>query len=68
MTLLIAIGILALMFGFLFLFFPQAITKMAEWSNRMITKTDDLISVRKKPVGVFLILAGFFIIGMVVLR
>ena len=68
MTILTAVGAFSLVFGFLFLFFPDSITKMAEWSNRMITKTDDLIVARKKPVGIFLVLAGLFILGSVFLR
>ncbi len=68
MTILTAVGVFSLVFGFLFLFSPATITKMAEWSNRMITKTDDLIIARKKPAGIFLILAGLFILGMVILR
>ncbi len=68
MTILTAVGVFALVFGCLFLFSPDVITKMAEWSNRMITKTDELIISRKKPVGVFLVLAGLFILGMVFLR
>lgn len=68
MTLLIAIGIFSLVFGFLFLFYPQAISKMAEWSNRMIARTDEVIIARKKPVGIFLVLAGLFILGSVLLR
>jgi hypothetical protein len=68
MTILIAIGAFSLIFGFLFLFSPNVITKMAEWSNRMIAKTDDLIIAREKPVGVFLVLSGLFILGMVFLR
>lgn len=68
MALLIAIGIFSLVFGFLFLFFPQAISKMAEWSNRMIASTDQMIIARKKAVGVFLVLAGLFILASVLLR
>jgi hypothetical protein len=68
MTILTAVGVFSLVFGFLFLFSPATITKMAEWSNRMITKTDDLIIARKKPAGIFLVLAGLFILGMVILR
>ncbi len=68
MSILIAVGIFSLVFGFLFLFYPQAITRMAEWSNRMIARTDELIVARKKPAGIFLILAGLFILGMALLR
>ena len=68
MTVLIAIGIFSLVFGILFLFFPQVISRMVEWSNRMITRTDELIIARKKPVGIFLILAGLFILASVLLR
>jgi hypothetical protein len=68
MALLIAIGIFSLVFGILFLFFPGVISKMAEWSNRMIARTDEFIVARKKPVGIFLILAGLFILASVLLR
>ncbi len=40
MMILIATGVFALIFGFLFLFSPATITKMAEWSNRMVARTD----------------------------
>jgi hypothetical protein len=68
MTILIATGAVALVFGFLFLFSPFTITKMAEWSNRMISRTDDFVIARKKPVGVFLVLAGLFMLGTAILR
>ncbi len=63
MTMLIAAGVFALIFGFLFLLSPATITQMAEWSNRTVTRTDDLVISRKKPVGVFLVLAGLFMLG-----
>ncbi len=68
MTILIATGVFALIFGFLFLFSPDVVTKMAEWSNRMVTRTDDFLISRKKPVGVFLVLAGLFMLGTALLR
>ncbi len=68
MLLLIAIGVFSLVFGVLFLFFPKAISKMVEWSNRMITRTDELIIARRKSVGIFLILAGIFILASALLR
>jgi hypothetical protein len=68
MTIVIAIGVFALLFGFLFLFSPATIIQMAEWSNRMVTRTDDLIISRKKPAGVFLVLSGLFMLGMALLR
>jgi hypothetical protein len=68
MTILIAIGVFALVFGFLFLFSPDVVAKMAEWSNRMLTRTDDLVISRTKPVGAFLVLAGLFMFGKAFLR
>jgi hypothetical protein len=68
MTILIATGVFALIFGFLFLFSPATITQMAEWSNRMVARTDDFLISRKKPVGVFLVLAGLFMLGTALLR
>lgn len=68
MTILTAVGVFALVFGFLFLFSPATITKMAEWSNRMVARTDDFLISRKKPVGVFLVLAGLFMLGTALLR
>ncbi len=68
MTILIATGVFSLIFGFLFLFSPDVVTKMATWSNRMVTRTDELVISRKKPVGVFLVLAGFFMLGTALLR
>ena len=68
MTILIATGIFALIFGFLFLFSPATITLMADWSNRMVARTDDLIISRKKPVGIFLVLAGLFMLGTALVR
>jgi len=68
MTILTAIGVFSLVFGFLFLFSPATITLMAGWSNRMVARTDDLIISRKKPVGVFLVLAGLFMLGTALLR
>ena len=68
MTLLTVVGVFSLVFGFLFLVSPGTITKMAEWSNRMISRTDDFVIARKKPAGIFLVLAGLFILGMVFLR
>ncbi len=67
MAILTGIGIFAIVFGFFFLFLPNVISKMAEWSNRMITRTDELIVSRKKSAGIFLILSGIFILGMVYL-
>ncbi|HAK60949.1 MAG TPA: hypothetical protein DCO77_11290 [Nitrospiraceae bacterium] len=67
MTILTGIGIFAIVFGVLFLFLPNVISKMAEWSNRMITRTDDLIVSRRKSAGIFLILSGLFILVMVYL-
>jgi len=68
MTILTAIGVFSLVFGFLFLFSPATITLMADWSDRMVARTDDLIISRKKPVGVFLVLAGLFMLGTTLLR
>ena len=68
MTILISIGVFSVVFGFLFLFSPATITKMAGWSNRMVARTDDFLISRKKPVGVFLVLAGLFMLGTVILR
>ena len=68
MGVLIAIGVLAIVFGLLFLFSPDVISRMAEWSNRMITRTDEFIVSRRKAAGVFLILAGLFSLGIALLR
>jgi hypothetical protein len=68
MAILIAIGAFSLVFGLLFLFSPATITLMAELSNRMDARTDDLLISRKKPVGVFLVLAGLFMLGTALLR
>lgn len=68
MTILIATGVFALIFGFLFLFSSDTITNMAEWSNRMVARTDDFLISREKPVGVFLVLAGLFMLGTALLR
>lgn len=68
MTLLIGVGVFALVFGFLFLFYPKAVSKMAELSNKMIARTDELIVARNKPVGIFLILAGLFILASALIR
>ena len=65
MTILTGIGIFAIVFGVLFLFLPHVITKMAEWSNRMITRTDEIVVSRRKTAGIFLILSGLFILAMV---
>jgi hypothetical protein len=68
MAILIAIGAFTLVFGFLFLFSPATITQMAGWSNRIVARTDDFLISRKKPVGVFLVLAGLFMLGTALLR
>jgi uncharacterized membrane protein HdeD (DUF308 family) len=62
MGFLLVIGVLSLVFGFLFLFAPQAITKFAAWSNRLIARTDDVVNTNSKAAGVLLIVAGLFIL------
>jgi uncharacterized membrane protein HdeD (DUF308 family) len=62
MGFLLVIGVLALVFGVLFLIAPQAVTKLAAWSNRLIARTDDVVNTNNKAAGVLLIVAGIFIL------
>jgi hypothetical protein len=62
MGILLAIGVMALVFGFLFIFALQSVSRLAAWSNQIITRTDDLISTKNKPVGATLMVAGLFML------
>ena len=62
MGILLVIGVMALIFGLLLIFAFHAVSRLAAWSNQIITRPDDLISTNNKPVGATLIVAGIFIL------
>ena len=63
MGVLLVFGVFALVCGFLLLFAPQVVSRITAWSNKVITRTDDLVHGNNKAAGAILILAGIFILG-----
>ncbi|MBI5042506.1 MAG: hypothetical protein HZC10_01445 [Nitrospirae bacterium] len=62
----ILIAVIALIFGLLFLFSPQALKKMNKKASKVISKTDESFLKNRIAVGVILIVASLimFYIGL----
>ncbi|OGW59953.1 MAG: hypothetical protein A2V83_07535 [Nitrospirae bacterium RBG_16_64_22] len=54
------LGVLAVVFGVLFLFSPDTLTRLSEWFNRTLVNNDQAAFRNRKIVGVILILAGAY--------
>lgn len=54
------LGFLAVVFGVLFLFSPDTLTRLSEWFNRTLVNNDQAAFRNRKIVGVILILAGAY--------
>ncbi len=53
----ILVGIFFLIFGVLFLFFPQQLIKLSEWGNKVVLTNEKALSYRV-TIGVFLIIVS----------
>ncbi|MDO8724390.1 MAG: hypothetical protein Q7J31_19480 [Syntrophales bacterium] len=53
----ILVGIFFLIFGVLFLFFPQQLIKLSEWGNKVVLTNEKALSYRV-TIGVFLIIGS----------
>ncbi|MFH1977185.1 MAG: hypothetical protein ABIJ52_16805 [Pseudomonadota bacterium] len=53
----ILVGIFFLIFGVLFLFFPQRLIKLSEWGNKVVLTNEKALSYRI-AIGVFLIIVS----------
>ncbi len=53
----ILVGIFFLLFGVLFLFFPQQLIKLSEWGNKVVLTNEKALSYRV-TIGVFLIIVS----------
>ncbi len=53
----ILVGIFFLLFGVLFLFFPQQLIKLSEWGNKVVLSNEKALSYRV-TIGVFLIIVS----------
>ncbi len=53
----ILVGIFFLIFGVLFLFFPQQLIKLSEWGNKVVLSNEKALSYRV-TIGVFLIIVS----------
>jgi len=53
----ILVGIFFLLFGVLFLFFPQQLIKLSEWGNKVVLSNEKVLSYRV-TIGVFLIIGS----------
>ncbi len=62
----ILIAVIALIFGLLFLFSPQALKKMNKKASQVISKTDESFLKNRIAVGVILIVASIimFYLGL----
>lgn len=54
------LGVLAVVFGVLFLFSPDTLTRLSEWFNRTLVNNDQAAFRNRKVVGVILLLAGAY--------
>lgn len=54
------LGVMAVVFGVLFLFSPDTLTRLSEWFNRTLVNNDQAAFRNRKIVGVILILAGAY--------
>ncbi|MEK6815169.1 MAG: hypothetical protein AABY65_10570 [Nitrospirota bacterium] len=54
------LGVLAVVFGVLFIFSPDTLTRLSEWFNRTLVNNDQAAFRNRKIVGVILILAGAY--------
>lgn len=53
----ILVGIFFLGFGVLFLFFPQQLTKLSEWGNKVVLSNEKALGYRV-TIGIFLIIVS----------
>ncbi len=53
----ILVGIFFLIFGVLFLFFPQQLIKLSEWGNKVVLSNEKALNYRV-TIGVFLIIVS----------
>jgi len=61
MAVFVVLGLIALVFGFLFLFSPQTLTRLSDWLNRTVIQNDARALQNRKLVGGFLLLASLFL-------
>ena len=53
----ILVGIFFLIFGVLFLFFPQQLIKLSEWGNKVVLSNEKALS-HRVTIGVFLMIVS----------
>ncbi len=53
----ILVGIFFLIFGVLFLFFPQQLIKLSEWGNKVVLSNEKALNYRV-TIGVFLMIVS----------
>jgi hypothetical protein len=56
------IGVLLVVFGVLFIFFPRVMDDLSAWTSQVIINFEDLMQKGRRPFGVLLFLFGVWII------
>lgn len=58
------VGVLLVVFGVMFLFFPTIVDDLSAWTSQVIINVEDTIQKGRRPMGVVLFLLGALLIWL----
>lgn len=61
---LFVIGVLLVVLGILFIFFPKSIDDLSAWTSQVIINFEDGVQKWRRPVGILLFFVGAWIIWL----
>ena len=58
------LGVLLLVLGILFLFFPKSIDDLSAWMSQVVINTEDSMLKWRRPAGIVLFLLGAWLVWL----